>query len=218
LELDLRPTQEDFETRVQQCNALRIELTNVAEKASYNEKLIEHMQMELKSEQECRMAMICVEERSIQTDVELLSMESIGNTKNESPAVQMESIKCDVSTNTVLIERLSPLESEIAATAVAQLKSKSNESSITMPSQLTDAMDDDDIINNHPKVLYEDELIIFKEKCTNLAADKIRLQRELNEMRDNVNHSHTSWLYNMMLKYLVPMLIVFVAYIIFLFK
>jgi hypothetical protein len=78
--------------------------------------------------------------------------------------------------------------------------------------------DDDDKLNNHPKVLYEDELILFKEKCKGLTDDNIRLQREINELQATMNHFHTNWLHNFMLKYLVPVIIIFLAYIFYLLK
>lgn len=222
-DLDSRPTQDDFDTKVQQCNAFRNELSCMREQVSCNEQLMEQLQMQIKTERECRMAMMlrCLEERSVQTDAGLL--EPVGSTN--MPPFYMESTKHDVSTNTVLVESVPPLEPGLVTpTTKDQLHSQFIEISTTMPSQsspngeATDDIVDDDSINNHPKVLYEDELIIFKEKCTNLAVDNMRLQRELIEMRTDLNQFHTNWLYNVMLKYLVPVLIIFVAYIIFLLK
>ena len=77
---------------------------------------------------------------------------------------------------------------------------------------------DDDELNNHPKVLYEDELIVFKEKCKSLTGDNIRLQREIEELRSTMTNFHSNWLHNMMLKYFVPVLMLFIAFFFFMFK
>jgi DNA gyrase/topoisomerase IV subunit A len=197
LELDSRPTQEDFDEKVQQCNALRLELSNLTEQMACNEKLLEQMQNELDEERERQMEMLQkhLEERAVQT-------EAIESTK-EVPA--------EMSASSVLSE--SPPQSAADAT---------HESSTALPQPPAgDEIDheaDDDALNNHPKVLYEDELIVFKEKCTNLATENIRLQREIGELRANMSHFHNNWLHNFMLKYLVPVLIVFVAYIFYLLK
>lgn len=164
LELDSRPTQEDFDAKSQQCNGLRHELSSLTEQMTCNEKLLESMQAEL---EDCRIQMMpkCLEEREVQTEVP------------EAPVL--------------------PPQPPVATAA---------------------ADDDDDALNNHPKVLYEDELIVFKEKCTNLSAENVRLQREIGELRTNMSHFHDSWLHNFMLKYLVPVLICIVAYIFYLLK
>jgi predicted RNase H-like nuclease (RuvC/YqgF family) len=174
LELDSRPTQEDYDEKLQQCNGLRHELSNLSDQMTSNEKLLESMQSELA---ECRIAAMAksLEEREVQTE------EEIACTKQEVPEAEA-----------------SPVLSEMPQTSTAN--------------------DDDDALNNHPKVLYEDELIVFKEKCTNLTTENVRLQREIGELRANMSHFHDSWLHNFMLKYLVPVLICFVAYIFYLLK
>jgi hypothetical protein len=168
LDLDSRPTQEDFDAKVQQCNGLRHELSNLTDQMTCNEKLLEQMQVEL---EDCRIKMMPkeAEEREVQT-------EAAAESTKQVPEV---------------------------------------EASPVLP-QSSD--DDDDALNNHPKVLYEDELIVFKEKCTNLSAENVRLQREMGELRANMSHFHDSWLHNFMLKYLVPVLICFFAYIFYLMK
>jgi DNA gyrase/topoisomerase IV subunit A len=199
LELDSRPTQEDFDEKVQQCNALRLELSNLTEQMACNEKLLEQMQNELDEERERQMEMLQkhLEERAMQT-------EDVESTK-EVPAER--------SSGSVLSE--SPPKS--AAEASHQIKSSTALPQLPARDEI-DHEDDDDALNNHPKVLYEDELIVFKEKCTNLASENIRLQREIGELRANMSHFHNNWLHNFMLKYLVPVLIVFVAYIFYLLK
>jgi hypothetical protein len=169
LELDSRPTQEDFDAKVQQCNALRHELSSLTEQMACNEKLLEAMQAEL---EDCRITML-----------------------------PKEVAECEAQTETEKVESTNQVP-EVAAA----------------PQTSSPSPDDDDALNNHPKVLYEDELIVFKEKCTNLTAENVRLQREIGELRANMSHFHDSWLHNFMLKYLVPVLICFVAYIFYLLK
>lgn len=174
LEVDSRPTLEDFDAKVQECNGLRNELSNLTEQMTCNEKRLEKMQTEL---EESRIAMLSkmLEEREGQT-------EEIESTKEVSQVL-------------------------------SEVKQQTE-----MPQSSTKTDDDDDALNNHPKVLYEDELIVFKEKCTNLTTENVRLQREIGELRANMSHFHDSWLHNFMLKYLVPVLICFVAYIFYLLK
>lgn len=191
LEIDSRPTQEDFEAKVQQCNTFRFELSNLAEQMSSNEKLIEKMQAELAEGRERQLAKTLLEERSVQT-------EALESTK-EVPA----------STERVAEKQLISSSTEMPQTSITS----SSTSTVT-----DNENEDDDALNNHPKVLYEDELIVFKEKCTNLTAENVRLQREVGELRSNMSQFHSSWLHNFMLKYLVPVLIVFVAYIFYLLK
>lgn len=177
LELDSRPTQEDFDAKSQQCNGLRNELSHLTEQMTCNEKLLAQMQSEL---EECRIAAMSksLSEREVQTE-------------------ELESTK------------------EVPEVEASQVLSPEMPQSTPPPSH---EADDDDALNNHPKVLYEDELIVFKEKCTNLTTENVRLQREIGELRVNASHFHDSWLHNFLLKYLVPVLICFVAYIFYLLK
>lgn len=174
LEVESRPTLEDFDAKVQECNGLRNEFSSLTEQMTCNEKRLEQMQTEL---EESRIAMLskCLEDCEVQTE-------------------EIESTK----------EVLSEVEQE--------------QTEMPQPSTIADDDNDDDELNNHPKVLYEDELIVFKEKCTNLTTENVRLQREIGELRVNMSHFHDSWLHNFMLKYLVPVLICFVAYIFYLLK
>lgn len=208
LEIDSRPKQEDFDIKVQQCNALRLELSNLTEQMTCNEKLLEQMQMELSDERERRMEMLGkrLEERSIQTEFDDL----LESTK-EVPVVQ-ETAQ-DASSSAVLSE--APQSNKVSE----QSSSTEMPQSSSAAANIADEQDeDDDVLNNHPKVLYEDELIVFKEKCTNLTSENVRLQREVVELRANLGHFSNSWLHNFLLKYLVPVLIVFVAYIFYLLK
>lgn len=201
LEIDSRPTQEDFDAKVQQCNTFRLELSNLAEQMSSNEKLIEKMQMELSEERNHQMAKMNLEERSAQTDV----IEST----NEVPATQ--------DTSKVLAESRPSVEKQLISSST-EMPQSSTATTSTNTSIVSNETEDDDALNNHPKVLYEDELIVFKEKCTNLTAENVRLCREVDELRSNMSQFHNSWLHNFLLKYLVPVLIVFVAYVFYLLK
>lgn len=200
LELDSRPTQEDYDVKVQQGNALRLELSNLTEQMTSNEKLLEQMQKQLNEEREkyAKMMEKCLVEREVQTDAH--------ESTKEVPVVDEAAID-KTTTSTVLAE------------APLIVKSKTIMPQVTSASTSTTGdNDDDDALNNHPKVLYEDELIVFKEKCTNLTAENVRLHREIGEIRANMSQYHNSWLHNFMLKYLVPVLIVFVAYIFYMLK
>lgn len=201
LELDSRPTQEDFDDKVQQCNALRLELSNLTEQMTWNEKLLERLQQELNDEREQQMEIMkkCLVEREVQTEV------------NESTKEVV-----DVARSSSVLAESPPV-----AVEEDQLKSSTKLPQHTSSEASTSAGDDDaddDALNNHPKVLYEDELIVFKEKCTNLTTENVRLQREISEMRANLSHFHNNWLHNFALKYLVPVLFVFIAYILYLLK
>lgn len=203
IDIDSRPTQEDFDTKVQQCNSLRLELSNLAEQMSSNEKLIEKMQMELSEERDRQAPKSLLKECSAQTDV----MEST----NEVPA------KAETS-GEVLAESCSKADAEKQLMSSSTEMPQSSTASTSTNTSAVNNENDDDALNNHPKVLYEDELIVFKEKCTNLTAENVRLYREVDELRSNIGQFHHSWLHNFMLKYLAPVLIVFLAYIFYLLK
>lgn len=192
LELDSRPTLEDFDDKVQQCNALRMELSNLTEQMMSNEKMLEQMQAELREEREHRIKMMekHLEERAIQTDI----FDSTKEKSTEAP---------------VLVE---------APSTVSTAMPQSSSASAVAATGDEHEIDDDDALNNHPKVLYEDELIVFKEKCTNLTAENVRLSREMGELRANLGRFHNNWMYNFLQKYLVPILIFLVAFVFYLLK
>lgn len=198
LEIESRPTQEDFDSKVQQCNALRVELSNLNEQMTSNQKLLEQMQMELSEERERQEEIIkkSLAERASQTD--------LNESTKEVPAVD----EVVASSSSVLAE--SP-----PVVVVAEQPKPSTELPQPAAPSIADD-DDDDALNNHPKVLYEDELIVFKEICSSLTAENTRLHREIGELR--ANQLHGSWLHNFVLKYLVPVIIVLIAYIFFLLK
>lgn len=203
LEVDSRPMQEDFDAKVQQCTALRLEFTNLTEEMAYNEKLLEQVQLELTEERKRRMEMMekRLEERAIQTEAEIESTKEVPGFKG-----------------TARVAVLSESLSQKPSTEMPQPPTASTTIIDDSFAQVYDDNDDDDALNNHPKVLYEDELIVFKEQCTNLTAENVRLHHEVSELRANMSHFHSSWLYNFSLKYLVPVLIVFFAYLFYLLK
>lgn len=168
-----------------------------------NEKLLDQMQDELSEARDRQMEMLekCLLDHSAQT-------EEIESTK-EVPAAQNVSIhKSSVLSESPPVVGKEPRESSTETPP---------SSSSTASLHVVDG-GDDDALNNHPKVLYEDELIVFKEKCTNLTTENIRLHREISELRTNMSHFHNNWLHNFMIKYLVPVLIVFVAYMFYMLK
>lgn len=246
-ELESRPTQEDFEEKIQQCNALRTELTNLTEQMTCNEKLVEQLQVELSQERERHKAMMekCLTECGIQTD-EIESTKEVPVVKidasndvmspvlSESPST--DTLKCDIkpeiqqksrddvdkSSQTSFTELLTEMPQQttqqlLEEPTISSLSIKT-EAVTEIKEQMEHEEADDDELNNHPKVLYEDELIVFKEKCKSLTDENIRLQREIGELRTTMTHFHSNWLHNFMLKYLVPVLIVFIAYFYFLVK
>lgn len=228
-ELEVRPTQDELDEKIQQCNALRTELTDLTEQMACNEKLLEQLQMELSEERElCKSMMVkCLNECGIQTD-------EIESTKYEVPAkvIEINAVTSDFSvlpsTDTFDIklkqsENVTEADQNlhISQTEMPQQQTldESIRSSITESTEESMMMskatpEDDDELNNHPKVLYEDELIVFKERCKCLTDDNIRLQREIGELRSTMTHFQSNWLHNLMLKYLVPVLMVFIAYFI----
>jgi len=240
-ELESRPTQEDFEEKIKQCNALRTELTNLTEQMTCNEKLVEQLQVELTQERELHKAMIekCLTECGIQTD-EIESTKEVPVVKkdasndvmspvlSESPAT--DTIKCETEPEIKKSRDDVDKSSQTSFTELTEMPQQTQQlleeptiSSIKTETETEkgiheEAADDDDELNNHPKVLYEDELIVFKEKCKSLTDENIRLQREIGELRSTMTHFHSNWLHNFMLKYLVPVLIIFIAYFFFVFK
>lgn len=196
LELDSRPTQEDFDAKIQQGNILRSELTNLTEQMTSNEKLLEEMQTKLTVYAE--MMQKSLVEREVQTELQ--------DSTKEVPVVKEAALENTTVASAVLTESPLAVEEVQSKTTMPQVPSAMTSTSTSCDN------DDDDALNNHPKVLYEDELIVFKEKCTNLTAENVRLHREIGEIRANMSQYHKSWLHNFMLKYLVPVLIVFVAY------
>lgn len=246
-ELESRPTQEDFEEKIQQCNALRTELTNLTEQMTCNEKLVEQLQVELSQERERHKTMMekCLTECGIQTD-EIESTKEVPVVKidasndvmspvlSESPST--DTLKCDIkpeiqqksrddvdkSSQTSFTELLTEMPQQttqqlLEEPTISSLSIKT-EAVTEIKEQMEHEEADDDELNNHPKVLYEDELIVFKENCKSLTDENIRLQREIGELRTTMTHFHSNWLHNFMLKYLVPVLIVFIAYFYFLVK
>lgn len=161
----------------------------------YNEKLLEDLRAELDQERKRQRLRSDMSECSSQTDPD--------EEEDVSVIEVIESTKKDM-----LDTQLNDLEDELDHHQTAS-------TSTEMPQPISAIVDDDDEINNHPKVLYEDELIVFKEKCKSLSEENVRLQRELSELRATFGHFHANWLQNAALKYLVPIVIVFIAYIFF---
>lgn len=221
-DLEARPTQEDFENKQQQCINLRSELSTLTEQVSRNEQIIIDMKRELSEERELHAKELeKMNEIGIQTDEIKVAEESTvlyeSSTMKSSSSSPRSSSKSSSPDNVVETPILpSPEESLTAAPqSLANLTPSSSSSSVI---KTCTQLDDDDVLNNHPKVLYEDELIVFKEKCTNLTNENVRLQREITEMRQNFGDVNANRMHNFMLKYLVPILVLFVAYIFYLLK
>lgn len=159
----------------------------------YNEKLLEQLRTELDEERNRRRHRSEMSDCSSQTDTE----------EDVSVIDVVESTK-----KAMLETELSELEDEIDHKASTSTEMPQNSSISTI-------VEDDDELNNHPKVLYEDELIVFKEKFKSLSEENVRLQREISELRATFGHFHGNWLHNAALKFLVPIIIVFIAYIFF---
>lgn len=215
-DLEARPTQEDFENKQQQCINLRSELSTLTEQVSRNEQIIIDMKRELSEERELHaMELEKMTEIGIQTDdikvVEESTVLYESLTMKSSSSSPRSSSKSSSPDNVVE----TPASLTAAPQSLENLTPSSSSSSVIKTSA---QLDDDDVLNNHPKVLYEDELIVFKEKCTNLTNENVRLQREITEMRQNFGDVHANRMHNFMLKYLVPILVLFVAYIFYLLK
>jgi hypothetical protein len=184
-----------------------MELSNLTEQMKSNEQLLEQLQDDLNTERDMRMKMIekCLEERGIQTEI-IEEQKKIETSTNQVPEMTHE-----------VVVKEEEIEEEEKATssklAVLSQQSTSNNTTSCVNNEL-----DDDAINNHPKVLYEDELILFKEKCSSLSMENVQLHREIDELRSNMSQFSTNHLHNLMLKYLVPVLICFIAYVFYLVK
>lgn len=247
-ELEARPTQEDFEEKIKQCNTLRTELTDLTEQMACNEKLLEQLQLELTQERELYKSMMekCLTECGVQTDI-IESTKQDYKIDDEVPAKVTQATLTDavdavtpvsvlsVSTSTTTTEDAQKKDDLLTQSEEVHMNTLSqadlpqfdqtlDESKVSSPITEKDKLDkepddiDDDELNNHPKVLYEDELIVFKEKCRSLTEDNIRLQREVAELRSTMSNFHSNWLHNFMLKYLVPVIILFIAYFFYLCK
>jgi regulator of replication initiation timing len=200
VEIESRPSQDDYDEKIKQCNILRTELTSLTEQMCYNEKLLEDLRAELEIERNKQRHRSDMSECSSQTDPD-------EEQEDVSVIEVIESTKRDVldaQASKLLEDDIDHHQKPSTSTELPQ-----NSSSITA------IVDDDDELNNHPKVLYEDELIVFKEKCKSLSEENVRLQRELSELRATFGHFNGNWLHNAALKYLVPIIFVFIAYIFF---
>lgn len=208
MEIETRPSQEDYDEKIKQCNVLRAELMTLTGQLTNNEKLLEQLRSELDEERARYREMTdkCLSECSSQTEDE---DDDVSVIENESTKVAREVPE--------LMEALKVLSIESPSRVGGndrddEIDSQASTSTTDMP-QKTSFVEDDDELNNHPKVLYEDELIVFKEKCSSLSEENVRLQRELSELRATFGHFQRNWLHNAALKYIVPIIIVFIAYI-----
>lgn len=204
LDIESRPSQEDYDEKIQQCNALRTELTTLTEQLSSNEKLLHELRMEADEERARyrEKSERCLSECSSQTEDE----------EDEISVIEIESTKSAVKK----LMEASEDEKESVDDEINHQEEAATTSTTPMPQTNTligDDFDEDEKFNNHPKVLYEEELIIFKEKCKSLSEENVRLQQELSDLRTTFGHFHGNWLHNAALKYLVPIVIVFIAYI-----
>lgn len=77
--LDGRPRQEDFDDKLKQCNALRMELKTLIEQMASNKKLLDELQNELSEERKRHISLVerCLSDRGIQTDE--IKIESTNN-------------------------------------------------------------------------------------------------------------------------------------------
>lgn len=196
MDIESRPSQEDYDEKIKQCNVLRTELTTLTDQLTNNEKLLEQLRAELDEERARYREMTekCLSECSSQTEDEDEDVSVIENESTKVVTERMEAFQ--------VLSKESPVRDEIASTSTTEMPQKSSFVDV-----------DDDELNNHPKVLYEDELIVFKEKCQSLSEENIRLQRELSDLRTTFGHFNGNWLHNAALKYIVPIIIVFIAYI-----
>ena len=221
-DLEARPTQEDFENKQQQCVNLRSELSTLTEQVSRNEQIIFDMKRELSEERELhakeleKMTEIGIQTDDIKVAEESTVLYEALTMKSSSSSSSLRSLSKSSSPENV-IKGLSSTEESLTAPPQS-LENLSPSSSLSSVIKKSTQLDDDDVFNNHPKVLYEDELIVFKEKCTNLTNENVRLQREITEMRQNFGEINANRMHNFMLKFLVPILVLFVAYIIYLLK
>lgn len=214
-ELMSRPTLEEFNVEVLKCNALRTELTNLTDQMKSNEVLLEQMQADLCEERALRVEMIqkCLEERGIQTE-RVACEEAATIYENIESTNQVPDVTDDQQKVTVT-------NSSSAVLDAAPSSPPQPHASATQSADVASQHDDElqlDFLKNHPNVLHEEELVTLKEKCSHLSLDNVKLQQEINELRNNMSLYHRNWLHNLMMKYLVPVLIVFVAYICYLIK
>ena len=154
-----------------------------------NQKLMANLEQELQDERAKheekieiveKVAEKNVAEAEIQTDPMLEVLEPLLE-PNQIAEVLEKSVERKTSKNKKSMK--SAKHSKSMDEPVAVLESPQAISKNT--SQSIDFEEDDELMN-HPKVLYEDELIVFKEQCATLQSENVRLSREMADMSESV--------------------------------
>lgn len=240
LDLESRPSQSDYDNKMQQCKdlnesvaQLRDEVANLNDQMIRNQKLIDCLENDVKNEKMKQLQQLeSLIESGCQTSEEWMQ-EFMGLKVNEE--ADCVSIKekekllldnkdaekevCEASSsdlennNNLMME--SDSQSEKLETSPERMD-KSSTNHITEKSEQQD--DDDENLLNHPKVLYEDELVTFKEKCAELSSENFQLVCKVNDLTENLKKMQDSAMNQFLMKYLVPILVFFVAFIYYLLK
>ena len=181
-----------------------------------NQKLMANLEQELQDERAKheekieiveKVAEKNVAEAEIQTDPMLEVLEPLLE-PNQIAEVLEKSVERKTSKNKKSMK--SAKHSKSMDEPVAVLESPQAISKNT--SQSIDFEEDDELMN-HPKVLYEDELIVFKEQCATLQSENVRLSREMADMSESVEQVRQKALQQFVIKYLMPVVVLFFAYV-----
>lgn len=187
-----------------------------------NQKLMAELEIDLQSErarQEQKVEKVekIVAEVEVQTDKPIVETpqpivdksiaaieEVVQEHVNEPEIKDKKSLKSGKNSKSIEVE------SSVVATV---LESPQAISKITTEPHQADQLEgSSDDLNKHPKVLLEDE-IVFKEQCATLQEDNDRLTREIAKM--SVNLERQQELHQFIVKYLMPLVALFFAYVFF---
>lgn len=210
-ELESRPSLQDYKEKVNLIDELNEKLTlseteNLAFKLELTTKKtkVEQLEKELSE--------VNVTEKSVSTSSKLLS-ESTAQTE----AIEIK----EISTNTSFSEN--PTEPRPAITKTSIAKTEHVPSTIkpdtssgveelscsSTPMKLSDSPPDASQIDtelkliHHPDVQREEELIIFKEKYTKLVEEKLKLDQELIQLREDYHQYRNKSIVHLLI-YLAP--------------
>lgn len=193
-----------------------------------NQKLMADLELDLQTERARLEQKVEKEEKSvadaeIQTDepveipppiVEAPIEEIVAETQEKStkePEKDKKSSKHKKSFKSGKNSKSMEVETPVIA---AVLESPQAISKITTEPHPADHLEDSsDDLMNHPKVLYEDELIVFKEQCATLQQENVRLSREMAELSGSLGQERQRALQHFIIKYLMPVVVLFFAYV-----
>jgi HSP90 family molecular chaperone len=205
LELETRPSFKEYQDKLKHIDDLndsvtiaRLEIANLRSQIDSNLIVIKNLENELQAVKKIQHQKLLHSEAAADKDAQ---MEKDGK-------------KVDACLQTELWAVDEPV-------IVVQAQSRETNSQPPPPSTANDDLDNNNSllveeelqIINHPAIEQEEELILYKEKYTNLSTEKIRLEQELQQMRQDYDTYKNKSLTNLIL-YLSP-IIAIISYLMF---